>query len=294
MEQKPYGLLIEQEKKSNGIFIEIEKVGLGKDEKENQFRKRRQQFYEKLGFKKLNFDLFLFDVIYMPYVFSNIESAEETIIKEISNIYEKTLEKEKMQKNCKIIRNLKFEKLNEKNLKIAAEVQYEIFPNSSAYSVYKSAVTRKRNSFYISYIAYFENKPVGVIGLYEIPEYPDTAWLSWFGLKKEYRKMGFEKQMLDFIIEVAKNNHRKFLRLYTFEIWNKEAQKFYQKNMDVGEYYFNEKEEKSIFEGKPKIFSKSLCHEKIELWDNKFINISKDENSHKESVSMMKQDKIIE
>lgn len=295
---KALQLLIEQEKNHNGIFVEIEKVGLGKDEKENQFRKRRQQFYEKLGFKKLNFDLFLFDVIYEPYLFSNVDMEEETMIEQIFDIYKTILGKflgiEKMQKNCKMIKNLKFEELNEKNLKIAAKVQYEIFPNSSAYSVYKSAVTGKRDSFYVSYIAYFEEKPVGVIGLYEIPEYSDTAWLSWFGLIKEYRKMGFGKQMLDFIIQVAKKNHRKFLRLYTFEIWNKEAQKFYQTNMDIGESYFNEREEKSIFEGKPKIFSKSLCDEKVELWNNKFIDISEDEDSHEKSVSMMKQDKIIE
>lgn len=291
---KALQLLLEDEKKTNGIFVEIEKVGLGKDEKENQFRKRRQKFYEALGFKKLNFDLFLFYVIYSPYLFSNVNLEEKIMIEQIFDIYKMILGKQRMEKNLKMIKNLKFEELNQKNLKIAAKVQYEIFPNSSAYSVYKSAVTGQRKSFYVSYIAYWEEKPIGVIGLYEIPEYPDTVWLSWFGLKKEYRKMGFGKQMLDFIMEVAKENHRKYLRLYTFEVWNSEAQKFYQTNMDIGEIYFNEKEQKDVFEGKPKIFSKSLCDEKVELWNNKFIDISEDENSHEKSVFMMKQDKIIE
>ena len=136
--------------------------------------------------------------------------------------------------------------------------------------------------------------PVGVTGIYEILEYPDTVWLSWFGIKKEYRKLGYGKQILDYTIKTAKENNKKYLRLYTFEIWNNEAQAFYKRNMDLGEYYYNEKEHKDIFEGKPKIFSISLCDEKVELWDNKFINISEDEDSHEKSVLMMKEDGIID
>lgn len=101
---KALQLLIEQEKNKNGIFIEIEKTGLGKDEKENQLRKRRQQFYEKLGFKRLNFDLLLFDVIYEPYLFSNVDMKEEVTSKEIFNIYEMILGKERMEQNCKMIK----------------------------------------------------------------------------------------------------------------------------------------------------------------------------------------------
>ena len=36
--------------------------------RKNTQREERQKFYEKLGFKKLNFDLWLFDVIYTPYL----------------------------------------------------------------------------------------------------------------------------------------------------------------------------------------------------------------------------------
>ena len=105
--------------------------------------------------------------------------------------------------------------------------------------------------------------------------------------------MGYGKQILDYTIKIAKKYNKKYLRLYTFEIFNKEAQDFYKRNMDLGEYYFNEKEHKEIYEGKPKIFSKSLCGEKVDLWNNKFINISEDEDSHEKSVQMMKEDGII-
>ena len=93
---------------------------------------------------------------------------------------------------------------------------------------------------------------------------------------------------------MAKALNKKYLRLYTFEIWNSEAQVFYKRNMDLGEYYYNEKEHKDIFEGKPKIFSISLCDEEVELWNNKFINISEDEDSHEKSILMMKEDGIID
>lgn len=286
-------ILLEQEKENSGIFIEIEKVGLGKTKEENVEREKRKNFYEKIGFKKLNFDLWLFDVIYTPYLFSKIENDENVIIDEILNIYESISSTQEIKKNCKIIKKLRFEEIDKDNLKIVAKLQYEIFPTSSAYSVYKAKVTGNYKNLYIGYIAYVENEPIGVTGIYEIPEYPDTVWLSWFGLKEEYRKLGYGKQILDYTIKIAKKYNKKYLRLYTFEIFNKEAQDFYKRNMDLGEYYFNEKEHKEIYEGKPKIFSKSLCGEKVDLWNNKFINISEDEDSHEKSVQMMKEDGII-
>lgn len=99
-------LLIEQERKNNGIFVEIEKVGLGKDKEENEFRSKRKKFYEELGFKKLKFDLILFDVVYMPYIYSNIDIEEDYIINEIWNIYELICGKERINKNCKIIKDI--------------------------------------------------------------------------------------------------------------------------------------------------------------------------------------------
>lgn len=102
---KALQILLEQEKENSGIFIEIEKVGLGKDTEENLLREKRKQFYEKVGFKKLNFDLFLFDVIYTPYLFSNIKNDETITIREILNIYEAISGKERIEQNCKIIKN---------------------------------------------------------------------------------------------------------------------------------------------------------------------------------------------
>ncbi len=290
---KALKLLFEEEKECKGIFIEIEKVGLGKDESENLARQKRKAFYENVGCKELNFDLFLYGVIFTPLLFSKNEDNEDSIISEILEIYESITGKERIKKNCKIMRKLRFEELTKENIKIAAKVQNDIFPTSSAYVTYKRKVTGKNSHFYMGYIAYLGNEPVGVTGLYEIPEYTDTIWLSWFGVKEEYRKAGYGKQLLDYTIKMAKECDKKFLRLYTFEIWNKEAQVFYKKNMDIVEDYFNEREHKGIFKGKPRIFSITLCDEKVEVWNNKFINISADEDDHEKGIQMMKEDGII-
>lgn len=109
---KALQILLEQEKESSGLFIEVEKVGLGKNTEENLLREKRKNFYEKVGFRKLNFDLFLFDVIYTPYLFSNFRDDENMIITEILNIYETISGKNRIKENCKIIKKLRFEEIN--------------------------------------------------------------------------------------------------------------------------------------------------------------------------------------
>lgn len=91
---------------------------------------------------------------------------------------------DKMVQNSERTARLTFEEITIDNIKIAAKLQYEIFPTSSAYMVYKRKVAGKNTHLYIGYIAYLENEPIGVTGIYEITEYPDTAWLSWFGIQK--------------------------------------------------------------------------------------------------------------
>ena len=102
---KALQMLLEQERNNSGILVEIEKVGLGKDTEENLLREKRKNFYEKEGFRKLNFELFLFGVVYTPYLFSNIKDNEDIIIGEILNIYESISGKERIKQNCKIIKN---------------------------------------------------------------------------------------------------------------------------------------------------------------------------------------------
>ena len=188
---------------------------------------------------------------------------------------------------------LKYETITKENIRTAAKTQYNIFPNSSAYAKYLSDI-QIAEDLPINYLVYHRNNLIGVVGLYFIEEYPDTIWLSWFGVLKKYRFKGYGSQILKDMIERAKKYNKKFLRLFTYEVWNSEAQEFYKKNMQISEYYTNKKDDQyDIIEGKCKIFGYSLCEEKIGYWNNKFINIGADDKIHKKSILLMKRDNII-
>lgn len=192
----------------------------------------------------------------------------------------------------KIIK-LEYKKICKDNIIIATKIQYEIFPNSSAYTKYLDDI-KDSNDLPINFLVYYQNEPIGVVGLYDIPKYKDTIWLSWFGVIEKYRYKGFGLQILKDIIIIAKEYNKKFLRLFTYEVWNEEAQKFYKKHMEIEEYYTNSEDDQYDIEvGKCKIFGYSLCDEKIGYWDNKFIDIANDDNVHEESIILMKKDGII-
>lgn len=89
-----------------GIFIEVEKLGLGSDSAENALRQRRMDFYINLGFTPLNYDFNLFKVIFTPLVLavhSKIDS-EEKIVQEITKIYYEVLGEKVFNNNCIIKR----------------------------------------------------------------------------------------------------------------------------------------------------------------------------------------------
>lgn len=109
-QSKGYGskalhLLKAQTKEYKGIFIEIEKLGLGEDDKQNETRKKRAKFYERIGFLKLGFDLDLFKVIYSAYLLpcTNKKFSDEEVIEEIFKIYNEIIGEDRFKKNCKII-----------------------------------------------------------------------------------------------------------------------------------------------------------------------------------------------
>ncbi len=111
-QNKGYGtkaiqLLKKQMETYDGIFVEIEKLGLGKDRQENLLRERRTKFYETLGFEKLNFELKWFETLILSiYVLpiSTYKDTEEKIMKNMFQIYISVHGKEKVDRNCKVIK----------------------------------------------------------------------------------------------------------------------------------------------------------------------------------------------
>ena len=64
--------------------------------------------------------------------------------------------------------------------------------------------------------------------------------------------------------------------------------------MEIEEYYTNSEDDQyDIKVGKCKIFGYSLCKDKINYWNNKFIDIASNDKIHNQSVSLMKKHGII-
>lgn len=103
---KAIKLLKKYSKNYEGIFIEVEKLGLGKTEVENKQRERRVKFYERLGFYKLNFDINLCDVIFTPYILQVVDNnqKENKIMKEIFEIYVATFGNDMAKRKVKFIK----------------------------------------------------------------------------------------------------------------------------------------------------------------------------------------------
>ena len=189
---------------------------------------------------------------------------------------------------------LRYEKISENNIRVASRIQYEIFPNSSAYLKYLKEIQNNTLDLPVDFLIFENDIPIGVVGLYEISKYKDTIWLSWFGVVEDYRYKGYGSQIFEDIINEAKKYNKDFLRLFTYEVWNYEAQDFYKKHMQIEEYYTNKDDDQyDINQGKCKIYGYSLCNKPIDYWNDKFIDISSDDKDHEESIKLMKRDNII-
>ena len=121
-------------------------------------------------------------------------------------------------------------------------------------------------------IVYLEDEPIGITGIYSYKEYPNDAWLGWFGILSKFRNRGYGKIVLEKSIELAKSKGYKTFRLYTDE-YAVEAHKLYEKIGMIKESYSRDDDKDEYFIADIYIYSKSLNDEKLELWNNKFLGL---------------------
>ncbi len=82
-----------------GLYIEIEK-----EDKNNDITLRRAEFYRKLGFKKIDSEYMLYNVLYTPYVYTEINVSKEDVDKTMFEYYIINCGKKEIKNNCKKIK----------------------------------------------------------------------------------------------------------------------------------------------------------------------------------------------
>lgn len=172
---------------------------------------------------------------------------------------------------------MKFVLVDFTNYKKAIEIQNKIFPKEDGTinilaSLDRDLFKKKTGMDYEDdnvkyYIAYENNEAIGITGLY----YYDSvsAWLGWFGVLPDKRRKSYGKRILEKTMELARQKGFKTMRLYTDAIENADAIKLYKKMGFVGEKYSAEELLYDCY-----IYSKSLCNEKVDLWNNKKLGLA--------------------
>lgn len=169
---------------------------------------------------------------------------------------------------------LTFEPISKDNLDLIVEVQNRIFPGESAKQNYLETI--EKNPYrkeLANWLVLHESRPIGVVGLYSYYEYPQTAWLGWFGVLPEERGKKYGSDMFEFWLDIARHKGYTEARLYTDKFANQEALGFYTNKGMIQEEYLNMSEGEEITHSTV-IFSLSLTDKHIAKWDNKFLELS--------------------
>lgn len=171
-------------------------------------------------------------------------------------------------------------KIDYNNLELACKIQNEIFPEEDGRQNFIDQINknpyRKELDYYV---VNYNDEPVGITGIYSYHEYPESAWLGWFGILEKYRNNGYGKMALDKTIQLAKEKKYTKFRLYTDEFATF-AHKLYESRGLVKELYDNENDKDEYLDAKIFIYSLSLTSEPIDLWNNKILGLK--EQSEKE------------
>ena len=183
--------------------------------------------------------------------------------------------------------------ITSENLDYAVNVENEIFPEYNAKNNYIASIKNSNQSQF--FLIFDKERCVGITGIYSYKNDSDNAWLGFFGIKEEYRDKGYGRKSLKLTEEYAKSAGFKYMRLFTDKLDNEKAIAFYEANGYSFEDYDCDKEElKNEFN--VVIGSKSLHKEEVPLWDNKFINLTKQtyKQQYTEEIVEMTDDTLTE
>ena len=114
-----------------------------------------------------------------------------------------------------IIKPLSFDRLEESNTLRNRVFKYLSLEekqtlNASLDPQNHSSILAKLALMSLEYwVAIYENKVVGLIGLYEeTSDHEDSIWLGWYCVDEKYRGLTIGKKLISFAIEEAKKKNR--------------------------------------------------------------------------------------
>ena len=180
---------------------------------------------------------------------------------------------------------LKYIRMTEENIDEIVKTQMEIFPSECGYFQYNYALICGKD-YWKYWIVYDNEEIIGITGLYSDFDINETnsIWLGWFGIRPQYRRKGYGKEVLEYTIKEAYKLANiypiKYLRLYTSIDENKEAQLLYSKLMDEKEKYNNIND--NNYNETCYIWTKALYNDKITPWNNKYLGLKEIEKKEKE------------
>lgn len=166
---------------------------------------------------------------------------------------------------------MELERVTEKNIGYAIDIQEELFPGESGRANFEESIYGSAGFEY--YLLYEDGVCVGIIGIYSYPEDSESAWLGWFGIRKEFRRKHLGSEALKRFENMAAERGYRFTRLYTDAENNDTAIAFYQANGYAGEPYENP-DDPACLEYRMLIFSKSLTSEPLVLWNSRNIHLT--------------------
>ena len=170
----------------------------------------------------------------------------------------------------KSIYGLKYVELNLNNLDIAYKIQKETWPKDPDYEdLYDKATNTKEDN--IIFLVYDKNNLIGITGVDVFSEYPDTIWLDWFTILKEYRKREYgTKVLLDTINYCKQLKKYDVFRVEVTYYEKRPALYLYDKVMQLKEKYTLEDTKTS--KTNTLIYSFSL-NGKLDLWNNRYLGL---------------------
>ena len=129
---------------------------------------------------------------------------------------------------------MQFVEVTEKNADLSIKLQAILFPKEkSPKQVIKGIKTGNPKNF----IAYVDDKPVGIVGYYYDENIPNHIFINWFGVLPEYRQRGYGSLIINWLINLCKNLKGDYLTTYTDKVENSASVGLYKKlGFDVRDY----------------------------------------------------------